>query len=93
MICRCGADCETCQVYKDKCDGCEQIEGKVYWLEYIGSDVCPIYECGAEKGFAHCGYCDEIPCDIWYKLQDPAMTEDEHLQGIFERVRMLKANA
>lgn len=54
---KCGTDCNTCQ-FKEKfhCGGCEKMHGKIFWGE------CDIYKCAANKGFHHCGDCQELPC-------------------------------
>jgi len=92
MLCVCGACCDGCSRYGKECAGCEAIKGKVYWVQYIGSKVCPIFECARNKGFKTCGDCPEIPCGLWFSLKDPGMSEAEHKDSIDKRVSALKKN-
>ena len=54
---KCGTDCATCS-FKEKtnCKGCLEMDGILFWGE------CDIYKCAANKGFHHCGDCQELPC-------------------------------
>ena len=54
---KCGTDCSTC-TFREKfgCRGCIEQEGRIFWGE------CEIYKCADEKGYAHCGACDKLPC-------------------------------
>ncbi len=90
MIQACGANCEECPSFKKECAGCEKIKGKVYWAQYIGQDICPIYKCCQDKFLGHCGDCAELPCKMWYEIKDPSYSYEEHIQSINERVRLLK---
>jgi general stress protein 26 len=56
---RCGLLCSGC-TYKEShgCTGCLALDGKPFWGE------CDIAKCCLSKGYAHCGECPEIPCDI-----------------------------
>jgi len=55
---KCGTDCGTCQ-FKDRfhCAGCHEQGGEPFWGN------CEIYVCAASKGLAHCGMCENLPCD------------------------------
>jgi hypothetical protein len=88
----CGCDCAGCDyLKKSQCAGCSAIEGKVWWVGYVGAEVCPIYECVVKrKKLEHCGKCSEIPCRLWQELKDPSYTDAEHEAGIRERVEKLK---
>ena len=90
MIEVCGADCTTCPDYQKTCDGCRKIQGKVYWAAMIGTDVCPIYKCVSDKKLAHCGQCDQLPCNLYFDLKDPSYSDEEHKKGIQLRVVRLK---
>jgi hypothetical protein len=90
MICVCGVDCTECLHLDNDCKGCETIKGKVYWAQYIGAEICPVYNCVEDHKFNNCGDCERIPCDKWYSLKDPAMSEEEHRKGIRDRVKKLK---
>jgi hypothetical protein len=60
-------------------------------VEFVGADICPMYDCCInEKGFEHCGYCNKLPCQIYYATQDPSTTNEEHIDGIKQRVKLLK---
>lgn len=87
----CGTDCRTCDYQESqKCSGCFDCKGKVWWLKYINETVCPIYKCATiDKGFSHCGYCDELPCDFFWKLKDPDLSDEEHKISVLTRVGRL----
>lgn len=88
----CGCNCPACDYFrKTECQGCNAIEGKVWWASYVSAKVCPIYTCVRdEKGLDHCGMCSQMPCDLWRKLKDPSFTDEQHEAGINERVENLK---
>lgn len=92
MINPCAYECDSnCPHYITECKGCSEIKGKVFWAKYYQKDTCPIYECATEKGFKHCGYCSELPCNIWYETRDPSITDE----GVFykeleRRINILK---
>ena len=92
MINACGEICdEKCRFYGKNCDGCHEIKGKVFWLKEINKEVCPFYHCVDKKGLDHCGYCDELPCQIYFEMRDPQMVDDEVFrQSIETRVEKLK---
>ena len=91
MLTVCGTDCTTCPDYKKKCDGCQKIQGKVYWTKLIETDTCPIYKCVvSDKKLTHCGKCGQLPCHLFYDLNDPSYSDEEHLKGIKRRVSHLK---
>ena len=56
---RCGILCSQCG-YREQmdCAGCIRIQ-KPFW-----GDRCPVKACCEEKGHAHCGQCQEFPCDL-----------------------------
>lgn len=39
-----GVICRECEYYPEECQGCAEIKGKVFWLEYTGGTVCNIYD-------------------------------------------------
>jgi hypothetical protein len=92
MICVCGANCDGCIHLNDECAGCNAIEGKVYWAQYIGADICPVYKCVKEKGYRNCGACSQIPCELWISLKDPSWSEEEHQKSIQNRLSILKGS-
>ena len=78
IISCCGVVCSACQYYPTDCAGCPAIEGKAFWLQYTGGNVCEIYQCCVEeKGLAHCGLCPELPC-ARYEAGDPTRSEEEN---------------
>lgn len=91
MMSPCGVDCSICEFYGDTCAGCREIEGNVYWAQYVGADVCPLYHCCiTKKKLEDCGECNALPCHIYYDTQDPSITKEEHEAGIKLRVDNLK---
>lgn len=91
MVCVCGVNCGECGEYGKTCEGCAVISGKVFWAGYMGSDICPIYDCCVGKrGLSHCGGCEELPCQIYFDTKDPRISDEEHRTGIERRVAALK---
>ncbi len=91
MISVCGVNCKACPHLNQDCSGCDALAGKVYWAQYIGADVCPIYQCVKDNGHHHCGDCPRVPCDTWTNLKDPAWSDEEHAQSIRDRLATLKS--
>lgn len=92
MLTVCGIDCSGCSLFGKECSGCRELCGRVYWVQYIGAEVCPLVQCCEDKGVSDCGKCSELPCGKWYDLKDPNISEDDHLTSIHERVAVLKKN-
>ena len=92
MLNVCGADCVGCpQMTNGTCkDTVRNLKGKVFWTKYVNVEVCPVYKCVEEKQIANCGYCAKIPCDWWFSLKDPSMSDEQHRQGVNDRVKKLK---
>lgn len=90
MIARCGLDCSECYAYPHDCTGCKEVDGKPFWTKEVGVEQCQLYGCSAEKSFQHCGDCKELPCKTWYEMKDPSWSDEEHLQGIKDRVKRLR---
>ena len=92
MLCVCGACCEGCCGYSKECGGsCEATQGRVFWAQYIGAEVCPVYQCVKDNGYKNCGDCEKIPCETWFAVKDPATSDEDHKKSIEERVAKLKA--
>ena len=55
----CGLLCNGCS-YKEPhgCAGCIALKGRPFWGE------CEIAACCQSEGYAHCGECPDMPCDI-----------------------------
>ena len=56
---RCGILCGQCQ-YREQmvCPGCVNID-KPFW-----ADACPVKACTEGKTHAHCGQCQNFPCQL-----------------------------
>ncbi|MDD4600737.1 hypothetical protein SDC9_20905 [bioreactor metagenome] len=89
MLSVCGVICGDCKSYGTECAGCQQIEGKVFWAQYIGADICPTYKCVRDKSVNHCGECTQMPCELWFSLKDPGWSEEEHQASIKMRQEAL----
>ncbi|MGC9367748.1 MAG: DUF3795 domain-containing protein [bacterium] len=89
----CGSNCKTCPYFQQTiCKGCHFIEGKVFWAKTVSAEICPIYDCVVNKyKYAHCGFCDALPCNLWKDLKDPSLSDEEHEQSIDSRVGKLKS--
>lgn len=85
----CGAVCAECALFPAKCGGCRKIEGKVYWLQYAGMDICPVYGCCVHgKGQKDCGACPDLPCEKF--TRDPTVSDEQNeanLQKMLSRLR------
>lgn len=69
MMAMCGTYCGECEWReKTNCKGCKASQSNMFW----GS--CQVAKCCIEKGYEHCGFCAELPCD---KLQQ-AFDDPEH---------------
>ena len=88
----CGINCGEFEVCKSAgCGGCHEIQGKPFYLKDFGVDVCPHYDCAVnQKGFTTCAECAELPCKLYYDWKDPSTTDEEHINSINERVKILK---
>lgn len=66
----CGLFCDFCDFKTaHNCGTCISSDGKPFY----GS--CPIAECCRDKGFSHCGLCEQMPCD---KLKEYSCGDGEH---------------
>ena len=87
----CGLYCGDCELLGDKCTGCNNIEGKPFWAELYDMEVCQLYGCCVKsKMLEHCGLCDELPCEPFSTMRDPALTDEEFEQSIKDRINTLK---
>ena len=91
----CAAMCAECnktneELQKNPCKGCNAAEGKIFWTKMMNMEVCPIYSCVKEKQLKHCGECEQLPCKIYVDMKDPSLTDEQHQQGIKDRVETLK---
>ena len=66
----CGLLCDGCSYRASHgCTGCIALKGKPFWGE------CPVAKCCQNKGYAHCGECADIPCEV---LSGFSCGDDEH---------------
>ncbi|MDR0437048.1 MAG: DUF3795 domain-containing protein [Bacteroidales bacterium] len=95
----CGIDCSIAcvecnssheELQKNPCKGCNAEKGQIFWTKFMGLDTCPIYSCATEKQLTHCGKCTELPCNIYFEMKDPSISDERHQQGIMDRVEVLK---
>lgn len=64
-------------------------EGKVYWLQYTGGDVCKVYDCCVnQKELPDCGKCDHLPCERFTK--DPTISEEQNEENLKKMLGRLK---
>jgi hypothetical protein len=87
----CGVNCAECEKYKKECLGCSVIKGKVYWAQFIGKTVCPVYQCAEDQNFKNCGECSKVPCKMWFSMKDPNLTDEQHLKSIKDRANKLRS--
>lgn len=92
LVSPCGAKCEECPFYQNPCTGCKSLNGKVFWAaDHIESGICPMYDCAVNnKEYGSCGKCKDLPCDMFYNMKDPNMTDEEHQKSISDRVNTLR---
>jgi hypothetical protein len=91
----CAIACTECNSMHDElkqkpCRGCNAEKGQIFWVKFMGLDTCPIYACATNKPVKHCGECAELPCKIYFEMKDPSISEEQHQQGIRDRVEVLK---
>jgi hypothetical protein len=91
MISVCGAVCSECEKYPKECSGCETIEGKAFWLKYIGLERCDIYSCCKEKNLDHCGKCPDSPCKIYFSHKDPKYSDEEYRNMVENGIALLRS--
>lgn len=88
----CGTDCNECEKYPDECAGCFEIEGKVFWSQYVNEEKCPLYACCVdERHLPHCGRCGDFPCRHC-NLDDPRLSREENAAIHDEKYKRLLAD-
>lgn len=94
LLSACGLICSDCQFYNNPCNGCYQVDGKTFWAQQaIPEKICPLYNCSViKKGFYNCAECQDLPCKKFLELNDPNITEEEHIKSISNRVKNLQKN-
>lgn len=59
----CGRDCYDCIHFPHDCLGCNEVKGRVFWLEFVDEVICPIYNCCQNKmEHYECTECVNFPC-------------------------------
>jgi len=87
----CGLYCGACELLSMKCRGCGYEQGKPFWTDMLPTKICPLYECCQnQKGWEHCGQCDDFPCKTFLELRDPSLTEEEFKESLEMRKKELK---
>ena len=86
----CGIQCDECRFFGEQCGGCAQVLGKPFWTAHLPTGVCPLYSCCSEKNLVHCGHCGDFPCKKYEELRDPGMTEEQHQQGLQQRIARVR---
>jgi len=58
----CGLFCGECPFLGKECAGCGSEEGKPFWTNLVGLEICPLHDCFRNrKQLEHCGFCEELP--------------------------------
>lgn len=74
----CGRDCYECAHFPHDCLGCNEIKGRVFWLQYVDEVICPIYNCCQnKKEYIDCGICSKHPCYRYFEENDVAAAYEE----------------
>ena len=85
----CGAICADCAQYPSQCPGCRKIEGRVFWVQFMGWNCCAVYDCCVRtKGKINCGGCESLPCERFIK--DPTVSDEENEAGLRQMMENLK---
>ncbi len=87
----CGTICSDCKDYQRDCAGCSELEGKVYWTNYVNMKICPLYDCPINKHkYKTCAKCKNVPCKKWRDLKDPNISDEVFDNEVKERLVVLK---
>lgn len=85
----CGTICSECEYYPDSCRGCQEIKGRVFWLEYTQESICDIYDCCMnQKKHDHCGQCAKLPCSRYERVY-PTKTQEENTADYCAQIKNL----
>ncbi len=92
ILSSCGLICSDCEFFGNQCNGCHNVKGQTFWaLEHMPAKVCPLYHCAVnERHYKDCGDCHELPCKTFREMKDPNASDEEHRQGLIDRVQRLK---
>ena len=85
----CGQNCSACAHFPHDCVGCNEIEGRVFWLEFVDEVICPIYNCCRNsRELSDCGLCCSHPCARYAEdggaetLVEPEIAELPDTRGV-----------
>ena len=92
ILSACGLICSDCEFFGAQCNGCHAVKGQTFWaLDHMPTKTCPLFDCSVNKrNYKDCGDCAELPCTIFREMKDPNSTDEEHRQGLIDRVARLK---
>ena len=76
----CGAKCIDCLSFPNECKGCKKIKGKVFWLQYTGDDICPIWKCCKDQKRNNCGGCPRFPCSHF--VNDSSISKEKNEKNL-----------
>ena len=86
----CGVNCSTdCRAFGSECAGCNALEGKVSWADFMEKTHCPIYSCVQERGIASCAECGQAPCKVWIDTHNPDASDEEFQADLDNRLKNL----
>lgn len=90
----CGVYCGGCHLLGEQCPGCGDVDGRPFWIAAVGVTVCPLHGCCYEqKQLEHCGLCRELPCELFLRLRDPEMSDEEFEESLRARQSALRRRA
>jgi hypothetical protein len=86
----CGLWCDECNHFEKDCQGCSNAEGCAFWADSVDVEACPVFVCcNQEKGLPHCGFCEELPCERYFRFFDPDMNEEERTAALQKQITEL----
>jgi hypothetical protein len=87
----CGVICGECDYYPEECPGCRGVSGAPFWVDFVGIDRCPVYECCVEdKKLDNCGHCEDLPCERFTRYKDPSISDEDAADKLERIVARLK---
>ena len=68
------------------------VKGQTFWaIEMMPTKTCPLFDCAVNtRHYKNCGDCSELPCELFRTMKDPNSTDEQHAQGLIDRVAKLK---
>ena len=87
----CGIYCGECSFLGQQCKGCGYIDGKPFWTSHMPTSICPLHDCCRnQKELEHCGLCADFPCEVFFELRDPNMSDEEFEKSLEDRKTAIK---